>query len=56
MRWTIRWIHLASGIGSWFCSCFLLLLGGRGKISELMRNFAKGIIDFRDGDPPPAPG
>jgi sec-independent protein translocase protein TatA len=35
---------------------FLLLLGGRGKISELMCNFAKGINDFRDGDPPPAPG
>jgi sec-independent protein translocase protein TatA len=38
----------------------LLLFGGRGKISELMGDFAKGIRSFRKGlaeedQPPPRP-
>jgi sec-independent protein translocase protein TatA len=36
----------------------LLLFGGRGKISELMGDFAKGIRSFRKGlaeEEPPAP-
>jgi sec-independent protein translocase protein TatA len=32
---------------------FLLLFGGRGKISELMGDFAQGIKSFKKVDPKP---
>ena len=38
-------------IGHWilFGAILLLLFGGRGKISELMGDFAKGIKSFKKG-------
>jgi sec-independent protein translocase protein TatA len=32
-----------------FAAIVLLLFGGRGKISDLMGDFAKGIRSFREG-------
>jgi sec-independent protein translocase protein TatA len=39
----ISWIHIL------IVAVLLLLLFGRGKISDLMGDFAKGIKNFREG-------
>jgi sec-independent protein translocase protein TatA len=41
---TFSWMHWVLVIG-----VFLLLFGGRGKISELMGDFAQGIKSFKKG-------
>jgi sec-independent protein translocase protein TatA len=41
---SMSWIHWALVLG-----VVLLLFGGRGKISELMGDFAKGIKSFKKG-------
>jgi sec-independent protein translocase protein TatA len=38
------WIHLLA-----FGAIALLLFGGRGKLSDVMGDFAKGIKSFREG-------
>jgi sec-independent protein translocase protein TatA len=40
----LSWIHLLA-----FGAVALLLFGGRGKISDLMGDVAKGIKSFRQG-------
>ena len=49
------------GLSIWhlliFAGIALLLFGGRGKVSDIMGDFAKGIRSFREGlkDPPEDP-
>ncbi|HWD27302.1 MAG TPA: hypothetical protein VG387_09055 [Rhizomicrobium sp.] len=49
------------GLSIWhvviFAGFALLLFGGRGKVSDVMGDFAKGIRSFREGlkDPPEDP-
>ena len=38
------WIHIAI-----LAAVALVLFGGRGKISELMGDFGKGITSFKEG-------
>ncbi len=41
---SMSWVHWLIVIG-----VFLLLFGGRGKISDLMGDFAQGIKSFKKG-------
>jgi sec-independent protein translocase protein TatA len=48
----LSWVHILA-----LAAVALLLFGGRGRIPELMGDFAKGIKNFRQGlsDPPEDP-